>query len=89
MSEGAVGDESAGFARTVWPCRVVTVVTPCRCSHVVVDDAVDAVVVVASCRKNLSEDASCPSCGRGGGGVSTMMLVKTMLMKTLAMKCRR
>ena len=40
-----------GFARTVWPCRVVTVVTPCRCSRAVVDDAVDAVVEVVSYRK--------------------------------------
>ena len=40
-----------GFVRTVWLCRVVTIVTPCRCSRVVVDDAVDAVVVVAPCRK--------------------------------------
>ena len=37
-----------GFARTVWPCRVVTVVTPCRCSRAVVDDAVDSVVVTRS-----------------------------------------
>ena len=37
-----------GFARTVWLCRVVTVVTPCQCSRVVVDDAVDAVVVTRS-----------------------------------------
>ena len=40
-----------GFARTVWPCRVVTVVTPCRCSRAVVDDIEDAVVEVAPCRK--------------------------------------
>jgi hypothetical protein len=40
-----------GFARTVWPCRVITIVTPCRCSLAVVDDAVIAVVEVASCRK--------------------------------------
>ena len=47
------------FARTVWLCRVVTVITPCRCSRTVMDDAVDAVcrdaviavVEVASCRK--------------------------------------
>ena len=47
-----------GFARTVWPCRVVTVVTPCRCSPVVVDDAVDAVVVtrsLLSSRSRLAE----------------------------------
>ena len=37
-----------GFARTVWPCRVATVVTPCRCSRAVMDDAVDAVVVTRS-----------------------------------------
>ena len=37
-----------GFARTVWPCRVVSVVMPCRCSLAVVDDAVDAVVVTRS-----------------------------------------
>ena len=37
-----------GFARTVWLCRVVTVVTPCRCSRAVVDDAVDAVIVTRS-----------------------------------------
>ena len=39
------------FARTVWTCRVVTIVTPCRCSRAVVDDTVIAVVEVASCRK--------------------------------------
>ena len=47
-----------GFARTVWPCRVVTVVTPCRCSRAVVDDAVDAVVVtrsLPSSRSRLAE----------------------------------
>ena len=47
-----------GFARTVWPCRVVTVVTPCRCSRAVVDDAEDAVVVtrsLPSSRSRLAE----------------------------------
>ena len=37
-----------GFARTVWPCRVITIVTPRRCSLAVVDDAVDAAVVTRS-----------------------------------------
>jgi len=37
-----------GFTKTVWPCRVVTVVTQCRCSRAVVNDAVDAVVVTRS-----------------------------------------
>lgn len=35
------------------PCGhvgVVIIVTPCRCSRIVIDDAVDAVVEVASCR---------------------------------------
>lgn len=47
-----------GFARTVWPCRVVTIVTPCRCSRAVVDDAEDAVVVtrsLPSSRSRLAE----------------------------------
>ena len=47
-----------GFARTVRPCRIATVVTPCRCSHAVVDAAVDAVVVtrsLPSSRSRLAE----------------------------------
>ena len=43
-----------GFARTVWPCGVVTVVIPCRCSRAVVDDAVDAIVVTRSLQSSWS-----------------------------------